>query len=337
MSKYAYDYSLAFNSLKNTKEQLSDNHTTRDYIVAMETLLYNAVRPLVMTSEFSDTFLASVSAWYSTNAKRRISRLEKAEFFGLVNQMLVTEDLELKYELIKRMQFERTILFFLVDSWLRTLNGYTQTTVEYAKTKKAKHRMLMEQYEFVIGKRSDRTMSVFSAVRESRYWLRQFLDLKTMILEKYSRFIITTAQKDYKMMGHSVSLNDLIQNYVITSSRALDKCDFKQGTLTSYIQLWLKSARTRSSKTDSIDNSTNSPEGVDVQYDRVDITPSEDGSIFVNELSEEHGQEYEASNRDEIDNVRYLMKLVDPTGVFRLMTGIEEVLLPSELNAVQQK
>src|SRR3989304_9072037 len=132
---YSYGYSEAFNQLKQTVEKLDSNYSTRDYVGALDLLLFNAVKSVVFTSTFSDTFIASTCAWYSSNAKRRISRLQKAEFFGLVGQMLATNDPQVKFEKIQKMQLERTILFFMVDLWLQSLNGYNQCISVFAQTR----------------------------------------------------------------------------------------------------------------------------------------------------------------------------------------------------------
>ena len=318
---YSYGYSEAFNQLKQTVEKLDSNYSTRDYVGALDLLLFNAVKSVVFTSTFSDTFIASTCAWYSSNAKRRISRLQKAEFFGLVGQMLATNDPQVKFEKIQKMQLERTILFFMVDLWLQSLNGYNQCISVFAQTRDKDKRTRIEQYELKIGKRKNPAISVYSAIREAKFWLTNYLSLKEMILEKYSRLIITTAQKDYKAMGHRVNLSDLVQNYMITASRALDKCDFKQGTLTSYLQLWMKSARCKSIRVDSIDSG-----------------PSGDSSIICERLDDadrsdntELSSEDTSHSDDQVHNVRALVKLVDPLGIFRLMTGISEVLSKGEM------
>lgn len=327
MTDYAYGYSEEFNILKDVKETLGDNYTTRDYVGSLDLLLFNAVKSVVLTSSFSDTFMANVCAWYSSNAKRRISRLDKSEFFGLVAQMLATDDPAVKFEKVKLMQLERTILYFMVDSWLIALNGYTQCVSVCAKTKDKTKRLKMTEYEYTVGRRRNASLSLYSAIREAKFWLANFLQLKQLILEKYSRMIVCCAQKDYKSMGHKVSLSDLVQNYMVTAARALDKCDFKQGTLTSYIQLWLKSARSKSIRTDSIDScprSQNSDKSV--VHIRLDDTEFKDESN-----SKEMSSFDTSSHDDQVTNIRVLIKLIDPTGVFRLITGIEEHLNAEEI------
>lgn len=320
MSNYVYDTSSAFDSLKNTRETLSVQYSTRDYVGAMEALIFNAVRPLVLTSKFSDTFISGVASWYSSNSKRRISRLEKCEFFGLVAQMLITEDTEIKIVKLKQMQLERTVLFYMIDLWLQSLNGYSRTLSSYALTKDKSKRASIDEYEYKVGKRKNSPVSLYSAIRDAKFWLLEFLRLKKMILEKYHRLVITSAQKDYKAMGHKVNLNDLIQNYMMTASRALDKCDFTKGTLTSYIQLWMKNARSRSVRTDSINSTETQPE-LGTQY--IDDDSGNENSVELS-LDTSH------SSTDHIHNVRYLIKLVDPSGVFRLLNGIDEALFKEE-------
>lgn len=321
---YAYEFSSSFDALKNTKEQLSDNYTTRDYVSSLDTLIYNALRPLVHSSKFSDTFISGITAWYSSNAKRRISRLEKSEFFGLVAHMLATDDVEVKMIKLQQMQLERTILFYLIDTWLLSLNGYTRTVAVYAKTKDKEKRAQIDQFEYTVGKRKGSIVSLYSAVRECKFWMTQYLQLKEMILEKYTRIIISWAQKDYKTLGHKVNLSDLVQNYMMMASKALDKCDYKQGTLTSYIQLWLKDARKKSQKNESIDS------GADEHMLHLDS--QDEGSANTVEMSTDDSN----SDNDHIHNIRSLIKLIDPLGIFRLMTGIEEKLSKQEIKLLMK-
>ena len=169
------------------------------------------------------------------------------------------------------------------------------------------------------------SQSLYSGIRASKFWIAEFVKLKELILQKYYRFIINTAQSDFKSLGHTVSLDDMAQNYVLVSSKALDKCDYEQGTLTSYLQLWLKSAKHKITKKGSISNTVSSFIS--------DGTSSESNYVRLDDASLLDKDELVQEERidDHITHVRLLLKEMDPTGIIRLSMGIEEILNKEEL------
>ena len=65
-----------------------------------------------------------------------------------------------------------------------------------------------------------------------------------MILKKYIRLAIMTAQRDYvQYFDHRVSLNDMCGEYILATARAIDKCDYEKGPLTTHIGNWFFTAR----------------------------------------------------------------------------------------------
>ena len=82
-------------------------------------------------------------------------------------------------------------------------------------------------------------------------WIDNSKELRTIIMEKYYRYIFNKVIIEDRMIknhkGITLDIEELAQNYVMAASKAVDKFLVDKGTFKSYLDFWLKDAKTSNS------------------------------------------------------------------------------------------
>jgi hypothetical protein len=84
---------------------------------------------------------------------------------------------------------------------------------------------------------------LYSAIRQSDYWAEKAFAFKELIVQKYTRLALMNAKHTYVDITYQIKLDDVIQTYLVYLSKAIDRCDARQGVLTTFIQTWFYSAK----------------------------------------------------------------------------------------------
>lgn len=313
----SHGHSKSFGQLKVIKEKIQGNLTTSQYLETYDLLLLNAVRPILLNTDYIDSFVIRLMGWQEKNFRRKVSFVNRLEFPFLATVFLLAKNQKDKVEKYKELKLDRGARVQVVKSFHSALALYKEACdlklssppndpISYCLGVKRRYE---EAY------RCDKLIEILA---ESALWLERALEFKQAILEKYIRLCLNTARRDYtSFFQERVPLDDIVQTYTIAASRAIDKCDFTQGALTSHIQTWLYSGR------DSLNRSVGGPDSVHSQLEDIDETVN---STYEQELSE----------KDSEDEIKLLCKLVDPLGVARCYLGIPEILSPPELELLNR-
>ena len=227
---HKYAHSEGFARLKATKESIKENLTTYQYLSVMDDLLYRAVGPLVESTRFLDNYLAQILAWATQHPKRKISGVDRVKLGALITLFFLVEDGAKRLKIVRQMKLDRTILLEALRNWTRLAESYITS---------AKPDLLLAGRRTLVEDIQDLAL-VYHTVT---FWYAETLSYKNKILEKYMRLCLTTAQRDYVDLGHQVDLEDMVQIYLLTASKAIDKCDADRGVLTNHISNWLMSAK----------------------------------------------------------------------------------------------
>lgn len=300
-----YQHSVAFSKLKSTKESIESNLTSAQYLKTIDTFLMNAVLVIIKHSHYFDDYLVRVLGWQEAHVKRKVSFVSRQEFAAAAINYLIQPTKELKFKKVEDLRFERGVLFELCRGYLVALADYEKACNHLLFEDPCKELAYKRQVENFF--QSDQPL--MASISLVRYWTSMALDYKHRVLEKYTRMCLNQAQKDYvTFFNMSIPLDDIVQAYIMVAGRALDKCDYRQGVLTSHIQTWFYTARTALAEdigSKTVNDSTNDEED------------SEDDSL--SDIMEREST---------VLKVRKLAKLVDPSGIGRLFLGIEETLEP---------
>ncbi len=309
--------------VKDIREQITDNLSTPQYLQIYEELIENAMAPVLSSCNYFDLFLLRLISWQDVNFRRKVSFLKRAEFPRLAMTFLLQRTAEERLVAYRNLRLDRGARIEFLKLFLEYTSTYKKacncdleipsdstcvSVLGYCASVKAEVETSLKA-----------TKPLIAAIRDVEYWLDSAQHFKQMLMEKYVRLCINTAEKDRALIfGETVKLDDIVQTYLMAASRAIDKCDHRQGTLTTLIQKWMLTAR----------------EVITKQKDRKD-------NVTISGIDEEEVQwatvkSYEQNVIDQDDEDEKLQviceiaKLVAPVGAARELLGIPEFLTERE-------
>lgn len=308
--------------LKSVKERLDHNYTSYQLLSVLDKLLIKSIAPIINTTDYVDRVLANVVAWAAVNPRRKVTSLPKPKFNTYVMAYLASDKPKQKIKILSRLRLERNVLFFIATCFI---NATKSLAAERPSTS------LINELAVTHPNR------LYFASRDSQFWYAQASDFKGQIMEKYMRMAMVEAQMFHKQQRMDnphlkFELDELGQNFMLAVSKAVDKCDAQQGTLTTYVQNWIKDAKGNSSLRGEYGIAYTIPAAhrramaakKDGKPHIVNISVSID-SQDLEHLTSDSNVEEEVERTRRICRVRLLAKRVDPTGIGRLYLGIDEI------------
>jgi hypothetical protein len=320
MASPDYQSSRTFASLKVLKERFQGHLTTSQYLQIYDECINNAIIPIIVNTRMFDTFLGGLLGWQEKNFRRKISFLPRKEIPALIITFLLSQTAEARIAAYKALFLDRGARTEFIRIFLSQTEEYRRACdCQLLSPVKG-----MSQISYCLYVRQSveeslcSSRSLVSTCREAELWLNHAQEFKGLIVEKYVRLCLSTAQKDYvHYFNCKVNLDDQIQTYLIAASRAIDKCDYKQGALTSHVQKWLLSARSLMSKNRGR------------HVDEVELEQLPDNTEVMEDARNGVGtSEYELStiSKENQNLISVLAKLADPIGAARAFLNIPEVL-----------
>jgi len=308
----AYEHSATFASLKGIKEELTENFTSHQLLSTLDFFLESAIDPIVSGyPDLPDVYFAQVVAYQFVNPNVKCSRNDKVELPTRLFNSVTALDHETKRQHQKKMLLNRGLLFGLVAVFMKTVNTYRQLHNPYTKLDRSTRTLLLTMADKRVG-----STCLYSAITQAENWINKAYHFKELIIQKYVRMSIMQARKTYTDIDHVKSLNDLIQIYLIYLTKAIERCDSRQGVLTPYIKLWFYSAKSEIIKSVARD-------GMDTSYDQL----LESG---IDAQAVGPDTQYEA-----VQHLCTVAKAIDPTGAYRFALQIPEVFSSKDLRKLQ--
>jgi hypothetical protein len=324
MAYQGYKHSETFARLKRITETIPNNLTSIEYLRTLDYLLENALYPIIISTGFLDIFLSKILAWQSTNPKRKTTSENKRDLPSYVVLYLISATPEQKMKIYRKIGFDRGITMEIIRRWLElmtkyeTLIGVLEPTLEQVQ--------MINKLLVAVGANEDGYP--YGAYLQARFWVERANYFKSLILEKYTRMVLNTAQSDYVRFKHKIDLEDIMQVYFMAASKAIDKCDPNKGVLTTHIQHWLLSAKNVVVKN-----------YLDSHIEQQISKPMPESQELVEKFISDRDVPAEASALMEstedkmertgtIDRVRQIAKFFDPYGYARLTMGIGEYMTP---------
>ncbi len=312
LSNFSYQSSFVFEMMKKSQEEIPVNMTSFQYLSIYDEFLYKAVAPIVEETNFARVFVANLLGWQEKNFRRKISFKPRREatLRGLEFIVASPQDQLRKF---RRIYLERGVLAELVTAFITATEEASRASSLSVEMRQEGEDLLMFQARCrYVLESTNRDLCSVNAIRirrDSMYWLNQAIHFRELILQKYYRLCLTTAQRDYvNHFKHTVPLNDIINSYVLAATRAIDKCDFRQGVLTSHITNWFLTAR------ENVGRSRGSSSVLlneAVSFDEIEDTA---GS----------GQEEGLLAHEQLRILSEVAKLVDPSGAARTYLRLQE-------------
>ncbi len=238
----AYEHSRVFDSMKTTREKIATNYTSLQYLQTLDYFLWEALSGIAFEcpSLFCN-YLAKVVARQSLKPSAKLTSDDRQKLpvhlFNMLNQVEPTK----MFAQARLLYVNRGILFGLISLFLNKMKPYIDLHQANHDFNQVERNAITHRLEQQIGLRQGGDL--YAALMNTRYWDTKARWWKGLIVEKYTRMAIGQAQHTYKEYNHYVKLDDVVQVYLVVVSRAIDRCDARQGVLTTFIQNWFKSAR----------------------------------------------------------------------------------------------
>ena len=311
----AYEHSETFASLKVIREEVSENLTTMQWLTPLDFFIESAIDPITTVSpDLVDNYLAKVVAWQSHKPSIKFSMGDKFTLPVKLFNSLTTEGPQ-RRGFQKSMSLNRGLLFGLIAIFEQTLNSVKRLHSPALVIPRHRRLHLLGLACDRIGIHPSVRPHLFGAMSHVQHFAGKAYWFKELILQKYVRLALMSAKKTYVDVRHAVKLNDVVQVYLNFLSRAIDRCDSRQGVLTTFIQTWFYSAR-------------------------AEVHKMAAGSAHLSyEELIENGLPIVTSDPDlgfeQIQHLAYTAKKVDPHGVVRFSLRIPEFLSWAELNTLK--
>jgi len=309
----SYQTSKFFGNIKKHKEA-DGNLTSSQYLEKLDYHIDAALAAIVANTSYLESAVAGLLGWQELNYRRRVSLHGKAEFIEKAITWLIIGKTD-RIAKVKELRLDRGVALALCSNLLKECASYGIASRKSTLTNEDAR--VVYNTELQIGSQSLHS-NLFETLLTVDYNLKKALEAKSVVLSKFYRLAIMAAKRDYTgYFNCRVNLDDLCGEYIMASSRAIDKCDYEKGPLATYVLQWFLTTRTVCAK-------------------RYDFTKEDslENSILSGMSDPEESLLQTKENSRVAMSIRLLAKIADPVGDARKALGIEEVLSVSEKRAI---
>lgn len=303
-------------------------------------MIMKYMKPIIKNTNYIDLYFASLIEWLSEGRNRKISREHSNILLSRMVLFIAETNWKNKLYLFKKCKLERSIPHYIASDFLKDSLPIIQTTIDLTKTNNLAKRSILLEKKSLLEQRCFSTGDLWATFQTVDFWYKEAVNFKNMLIEKYMRHIVNKAGKYYRAKSNRIDLDDVVQNFSLATSKAIDKFDSRKGTLTSYIELWMRNAESYSFDSHeygiAFSIPSNKKKGAALDSKNINIyVPLEEKETTV-VYNEEEDVENHLEELDEIDKVRKLAKYADPIGIARTELGIQEVLSDEEISQLKE-
>ncbi len=306
----SYQHSIAFGILKRIRETIPENYTSYQYAEVLDTLLYAAVEPLILHTNTCALWIPRILSWYSNQSNsRKISSLDRSDLQSKLCLFLLVP-VEERLELLKKMKLERNLISLMIEDFLELTKEYRDIEEKACMAPMMSRPDLLgklHHQEDVVGVSN---ADLYALYQHIRVWYQYYLEFRSYLIEKFTRYAIMKAKENYVKVGHALSLDDIIQHYMLAVGKAIDKCDIDEGPLASYVGQWFLNARNTVRK--EIGN---------LQTESYEELEESEFDFGIHQDVEQHVERMQT-----IERIRKVAQVADPFGLGRLRLEIDEPL-----------
>ncbi len=300
-----YEHSVAFEKLKVTKERITANYTSLQYLQTLNHFLWKALTPIATECPtLFKGYLCKIVARQTLKASAKFTSNDRHKLPTQLFNCLRAPDSKV-VEHAQEMHINRGLLFGLISFFLNRLEVYKVLHQKAELGPATRSRCWAIECELGVRDGGE----LYSAIMDVEYWSAKARTWKDQIIEKYTRMALLQAQSTYKEYKFAVKLDDIVQIYLVVVSRAIDRCDSRHGVITTFMQSWFKSAKSEVAKL---------AEGShDSSYESL----IEDHGDAIHDLL---GVAQPDQSTEMWQHVAYTAQQVDPQGLVRTSMGIPQ-------------
>jgi len=336
------------------KNSPTDSLTGGQIQSMLDLLILESLAPIIRNSDVFDIQLVHLLSVTARNRKRRLSALPREELINELCQALAVNDRARKIEIISQAKIERGFLYKFVVNFLRQCSGYERLYYEYLTESSPKKReslhLRLRSTEKALGFSRDR---LYSSIQASTDYLELMYEFRNVIVGNYIRFAYQQAKMYVSKKGSNFNFNDVYQNFLVIITKAIDKYDASKGPLTSYVKWWILNAQTANNsdhgheygiaytlpqmqkKSMATNGVSDGQVNFSISLNKL-VGKDGDETEFGSSLKGSEGVEHELERKQELDQIRYLVKKADIRGMARLSLEIDEFFSAKELNQMRE-
>jgi hypothetical protein len=328
------------------------NLTGDNIQTVLDTLLFNALRPIVLNSDIFDTQLIHVLGIIAKNKKRKLTSLPRNRSVSLICELLKATDRHQKYKIITELKLERRYIHSFIARFLEETSGFYALYEQSLRTNKKNNASLTKKLEvlasFVGFSNSE---ALFYTIHTCRDFLDEFYSYRNSVVDLYIKHASKQAHAYCQAKQNNYfDFNDVHQNFLSAVTRAIDRYDSSKGALTSYINYWILNAQTCSTNTHEYNIAYTLPQskkkriaihGADevnysVSLDTLHSDSDSDSVNMHNVVTDSDTVHRKVESDEQTKLIRYLVKSADINGCARLTLDIDEYFNRKELKRMRK-
>lgn len=305
--------------------------------IVLDNLLYRALESIISDTTVFDAQIAHILSRITLNKKRKLVSSDRESAISLLCSALVEKDCKLKFEYIKRVKMERSVIHRFLSNIQKDLKifeelyhkDFMNSTVITQKRLNATLKMLG----------STDAESLFSASKKMSEFLESYYLYRDEAVSHYIKLSHKVSNTFRSSKTNDYDTHDVLQNFLSAVTKAIDKYDSSKGALTSYVNYWLLNAQTCNSNSSEYGIAYTIPHGK--KRSMVDSKSNVNFSVSLESdhiLDIEHSTNVHESveKEDEHSIIQYLIKTVDKYGCFRLTYDIGEYFSKTEYQRMKE-
>ncbi len=299
----AYTHSETFASLKTHKESISDNLSSSQYLQTLDMLIWKALTPIIFECpELVRNMFAKFCARQTLAPNTKLTSDQKEKLPTLLFNAMALKEPQDALDAYRKLYFNRGLLFGLLSVFLDKGAEYVKLHNAFYDSNDPALQIRLRELEIELGANTD--SGLYAAAKESAFWDEKARTWRGKIMEKYTRMALLSAKRTYVDYSHKVKLDDVAQIHLMMVGKAIDRCDARLGVLTTFINPWLKGARSQVAD----EAAEQEHESIEDLQERTDMEPVADFD----------------TTSEELEHIAYRARIIDPVGLVRTMLGIPQ-------------
>ena len=312
----------------------------------MDTLLYNALEPIVRYTTIFDTQLIYLLVTVTKNRKRKVCAIDREKTVPYICMALCSENPEDKLMYIRKLKIERSFIHVFLKRFLEKYKDpFFNLYYKFMSDPKNRitHRRRLSPYMRSVGCDSRSEMYVALSTCETN--LNKFYFYFGKVVSQYYQLCYTQAKRLVETNpNNTYDFDDIVQNFKRKVVIGLNKYNSDSGALTSYLKWWVYNGITCGSheheygiayvvpQNHKKKMSEGNGSSVNFSVSMDSMLNEDDDNIDMHDVLANESLELddETSSQDIADRLHRMAKNADPLGIARLVMDIPEVFSSEE-------
>jgi len=233
-----------------SKESLKENLSGEQIEFILNSLIHSPIEQLMKHTTLVEDTISESLQLIVANQKRKLAVIEGNDLVSAIFSIIISKDVNYRASALKELQLERSVYFRIFKNFDDAFNVYCDNLPKYFEAVASKDFEAQEQfYSAMIKAQKDLRLinntlpyQEFLLIKEN---ITKAYRFRSMLIEKYIRFVHQRAIKFRKGTSLNIDLDDLFKNLLVSIPKAIDKYRAEKGPLTTHIEWWLKDAITQ--------------------------------------------------------------------------------------------